>query len=103
MTDKPDTNYEVAPTFMVNRCDCGQPDCSCIVLGIVDPVVRELRGGPNDGKLGCLAYFPLEYAQALIDQICDLAAERGFIVLPPAVDPLRPSRPRRRKTPRGSI
>lgn len=68
----------VCPEFFVSRCDCGNKQCRSITFAMINPILRPLEDEPDN--LAAMVQFPVEQAQALVDHIRKLAAERGVRV-----------------------
>lgn len=74
--DSMDAKKITDPQFIVNNCDCGNPNCKSLMFIMVDPVIRETLG---DGwtKLCPMVNFPVDLAQSFVDELRRLCRQKG--------------------------
>lgn len=63
-----------APFLFTKNCDCGNPECTTVMIGIVNPQMKE----SVDGKLIPVAYLPGESVRGLIEWLERYADEHGL-------------------------
>ncbi len=68
-----------SPHFMVTPCECGSPDCDRIIFWMIRPQMRTIEEEGEELLCPCVG-FPVEHVQSLINELRDLAAEKGVQV-----------------------
>lgn len=63
------------PQLLLQRCDCGSPNCRTVTIAMIRPVIKPIDGSE---ELACCVQFPIECAQPFVDLLREICLEKGL-------------------------